>query len=195
MLGTTGFGEPPLIGSDAGVGVWAAIGKLDTQSLLVMEQPASPSGFLASSELKYQLEEMISQSNTPPPPPPPSDGYYRGKSVQLIDDGISNCIMFTDPGISLPTGESSDAFLTPHDEYHTSMTIELTGRDCPVEHAAARDSLSDLYNNSPTARALIDAVSANGTDLNLIKVNLTGYEPKVQFFSESNRIDWDPFTY
>jgi hypothetical protein len=73
--------------------------------------------------------------------------------------------------------------------------IDLTGDTCPVAQGAATDSLNSLYQNSPTARALIDAMAARGTDLNLIQANLAGGGPQARFDSFSNQILWDPFVY
>jgi len=55
--------------------------------------------------------------------------------------------------------------------------IDLTGRDCPVDQAAARAALNSLYANSATARALIDAMVARDTDLNLIAASLSISRP------------------
>ena len=64
---------------------------------------------------------------------------------------------------------------------------------CPVEQAAANTSLSLLYIHSPTARALIDTMGANGTALNLISASLYDFGPQARFDHINNQITWDPF--
>lgn len=73
--------------------------------------------------------------------------------------------------------------------------IDLVGRECPVDQAAARSAMDILYNNSPTARAMIDLAAARGVDLHLIMANLTGQGQQNSFNPNSNTIFWDPFQY
>jgi len=64
---------------------------------------------------------------------------------------------------------------------------------CPVEQSASERSLDLLYNNSATARALIDAMAANGTVLNLITAHLSGVGAQARFDPPTNQVLWDPF--
>lgn len=89
---------------------------------------------------------------------------------------------------------STDPTIEPGENGAPAAAIELIDA-CPVEQSAAADSLNSLYNNSPTARALIDAMRANGTSLNLITASLSGFAPQARFDSPTNQILWDPFVY
>ena len=62
-----------------------------------------------------------------------------------------------------------------------------------IESAAAAFSLDFLYKHSSTAKALIDAIVANGTSLNLISANLAGFGAQDSFDKDNNQILWDPF--
>lgn len=97
----------------------------------------------------------------------------------------------TDPS---PTGAT--VLPTSHEEIHADAVAEpliigLEGDNCPVANTAAKDSLQSLYDNSPTARALIEAAAANGVTINLFTAHTSGYSAQPRF--ESGVIHWDPF--
>lgn len=73
--------------------------------------------------------------------------------------------------------------------------IDVEGRDCPVERAAAQLALASLYANSDTARTMIDLAAARGADLNLIMANNTGQGQQNGFDPATNTIYWDAFQY
>ena len=75
--------------------------------------------------------------------------------------------------------------------------VELDNSTCPIELGAARSALELLYNNSATARALIDQANLLGTDglhINIITASLLGNGPQ-DVFDHAHTIYWDPFQY
>lgn len=88
-----------------------------------------------------------------------------------------------DPGDSGNGGGTSGA-----------AAVDMTGDECPAAQAAAKEALNLLYNNSATARGLIDTLVTNGTDLNLFRQNLTGGgSSRYDEMFGNNHILWDPF--
>jgi hypothetical protein len=96
----------------------------------------------------------------------------------------------TDPGPTGATVLPTDAAVI-HEHPPEPLVIGLDGDNCPVAKTAAKDSLQSLYDNSPTARALIEAAAANGVNINLIRAALDGSGVQPGF--QAGVIDWDPF--
>ncbi|HEY0012451.1 MAG TPA: hypothetical protein VGB79_06310 [Allosphingosinicella sp.] len=174
----------------------------------VMAAPAEEFGTVAEdfSGLERLIESSDAQGDTSPDlyqiapavDPELSDGVQYSQDPDIVVTGPprpkSYIIILTDPG---PTG--ADLVPLDHEVLHDGaggglsdpLLMELQGSSCPVEKAAATDSLQSLYDNSPTARALIEAAVAAGVDLNLFTAHTSGSGAQPRF--KDGVIHWDPF--
>lgn len=73
--------------------------------------------------------------------------------------------------------------------------IPVTGRNCPAEQTAVQTAMNLLYNNSPTARQMMDVALVHGVQLQVIQVNLSqvGGQGNNRFDPVTGIITWDPF--
>jgi hypothetical protein len=94
-----------------------------------------------------------------------------------------------------PEPDNTDIGGGSGDSTNGADEIVVTGRDCPVDQEAASDALELLYNNSATARALIDAAGDNGVVINLVLTNPSGFGARPQYDPMTNMISWDAFQY
>ena len=108
------------------------------------------------------------------------------------DDGTFGVLWVS--GGSEGSGAEPHPTLVPGGDGGSSAVLELFDA-CAVERSAAETALNLLYGNSPTARALIDAMVANGTGLNLITASLSGSGAQARFDTSTNQVLWDPFVY
>ena len=53
--------------------------------------------------------------------------------------------------------------------------LDLEGRDCPVDRAAAREASRDLYAGSATALDLINRAAQNGVGINIFMQHPSGF--------------------
>lgn len=70
--------------------------------------------------------------------------------------------------------------------------IGITGRECTAERQAADTALTFLYNNSQTARMMIDTMANQGTNIFLVK-DISGDQEYIGYDPALNHIRWDPF--
>lgn len=100
-------------------------------------------------------------------------------------------------GIGGWDGGGQDTSYYVHEQHNggTDAVPEITvvGRECNAEHTAAQNALQTLYENSPTARGLIDAAATRGTSISLIQANIAGFGSQNRFDPPTNTIFWDPF--
>jgi hypothetical protein len=83
------------------------------------------------------------------------------------------------------------------DESPAAEEVPVTGRNCPAEQAAAQQALDLLYQNSPTARSLIESAKSNNVGIHIIQINpaLAHGQQLNQFDYGNGIIYWDPFVY
>lgn len=133
------------------------------------------------TESSPDIKGEVSTFNTAPEP-----------EIVVVGQRIYWYVYLGDPSdVPVP---NTDTTIQPTEGGAMATQIELFDA-CPVEQAAANTSLSLLYIHSPTARALIDTMGANGTALNLITASLTGLGAQARFDHINNQVTWDPFVY
>jgi Effector protein len=70
--------------------------------------------------------------------------------------------------------------------------LDLEGRDCPVDRAAAEEALAILA-NSATARELLATAQSRDVGLELIVAGSRDGEEQTRYYHTSDTITWDPF--
>lgn len=70
--------------------------------------------------------------------------------------------------------------------------LDLEGRDCPIDRAAAREALAILA-NSATARELLAAAQSRDVGLELIVGGSRDGGERTRYYHTSDTITWDPF--
>lgn len=120
------------------------------------------------------------------------DGVQHSDTGPIVVTGTRTRFIeiVTDPSPTGATPLPTD-YGVIHEHPPEPLIMGVEGDTCPVANTAAKDSLQSLYDNSPTARALIKAAAAAGVSINLFTANLDGSGLQPGF--EGSVIDWDPF--